>query len=261
MNKITGSFPPIIGIIYGGICWQKTPWEEIIDNFELIDSLELSLKKKKKKNRLFLDSFDIIIVPWAPDQLMLKKNRNEIKEFLEKGGIILAFGEFDENWLPSTHWRSELINEIKIVRNHENIFHELNDEKLCNWDDTAHGWFTGLDEEIEIIALGVDSKGKDVPIAFIDNKSYKGTVLCMSIDADFHSYNGIESAKVLLKNCLNWALETYYKSSRSRKHKNFYKRLKWKNDIYDIVLELAAHFILGILGLVIFYFIIKIIFK
>jgi hypothetical protein len=255
--KIIGTIPPNIAILYGGICWQEMPWKTVLDKYDIIDLYKLS-KRRFGRNELNLLKHDIIIIPWAPDQIFLKNNRKNFISFLKNGGILLAFGEFDENWIPNTHWRFELINQIQIANTDfkNSIFHDLKDEDLQDWDDTAHGFFTGISKQCKVIARGLTEKKTWEPIAFVDDKSYVGAILVMSIDADFHTYNGIESAERLLNNCINWALETYFELPPQVKQ-GFRRRINRKMFLIKSIVIIIANLVVGILTSLLGYYILK----
>jgi hypothetical protein len=175
------SSTPRVGIVYGGNYWQNQPFEEldIIESYELIDLYTLS-KQYSWLGKLNLNIYDIVIVPWAPDQITLKASDNEIKKFLERGGVLLAFGEFDQNWIPQTSWRFDLF------------------------------------------------------------------------DADFHAYNGIESSKLLLMNCVSWAIAEFHRINDGKGH-NFRRQLLYLNYYAGVVIDRYIEILVGIFASLIVY--------
>jgi len=251
-NDGINSVPPRIGLIYGGICWQYIPWNSIIDDVELIDLYELS-KKKSWKGKLNLLRYDILIVPWAPDQITLRHNREQFIKFLDNNGILIAFGEFDENWIPQTSWRFELLNTIEI-NNNSNIFKDLTNADISNWDDSAHGWFSGLPKKSTVIASGLSISKEWVPVAFYDDSSFNGSILAMSLDPDFHTYNGIPQAKKLLKNCVNWAFLQYFQLP-SKYRDRLRKKLRRKKKIIELSVFGFLEILMGIIIALLVYII------
>jgi hypothetical protein len=199
---------PKIGIIYGGIFWQKHPWEGLLTDFYLIDLYKIS-KKSIQNRRIPFYKYDIVIVPWAPDQIFLKDNEYQIHRFLRSGGILVAFGEFDLNWLPDIRWRFKLFNDIKIVDNSKKIFDNISNDEISNWDDSAHGYFTGTPPKSRVIVIA-NENNKQYTIGYTDTESSSGSVLALTMDPDFHSYNGIDGATKLLKNIIEWAFVEYF---------------------------------------------------
>lgn len=198
---------PSFGIIYGGLVWQSSPWPGTISNYELIDVYDLS-KRRVLKKTLNLGKYDVLIVPWAPDQIFLQANAEQIEYFLRSGGVVVAFGEFDLRWLPQITWRFDIFDEIKIANGKEGhpIFRGLKSEDLCNWHDSAHGYFSGFPQEAEVLLYGIQD-GDERVIAYVDTETYAGAVIAMTIDPDFHTYQGLAAARQLLRNTLSYAIE------------------------------------------------------
>jgi hypothetical protein len=247
------SSTPRVGIVYGGNYWQNQPFEEldIIESYELIDLYTLS-KQYSWLGKLNLNIYDIVIVPWAPDQITLKASDNEIKKFLERGGVLLAFGEFDQNWIPQTSWRFDLFNDVSFSQSNSVLYSNLSEDELSNWHDSAHGWFTGIPGHAEVMFETKLPNGEVVPVGFIDRNSFSGSILAMTIDADFHAYNGIESSKLLLMNCVSWAIAEFHRINDGKGH-NFRRQLLYLNYYAGVVIDRYIEILVGIFASLIVY--------
>lgn len=179
---------PNIGILYGGAIWHRDPWQYAFESFELIDVYKIMQKRFRWAKRLDLSKYDIVAIGWAPDQIFLKENESEILRFLSMGGVLVALGEFDLNWLPHTRYMRGFDNDIIITGAKDSIFKNLTSKEVSDWDDSAHGYFTSIPPGAKGIAQ-IGANEKRFFVAYIDNERYVGSLLAMTIDPDFHTYN------------------------------------------------------------------------
>ncbi|MDM5334989.1 hypothetical protein QUF56_17475 [Ureibacillus composti] len=138
-----------------------------------------------------LDEIDVLMVP---SQLHLKLFENivpAIHEFVDRGGIVVAFGPQPIKWIPNQKWESRPTNfwwwlepgadsGLRLVAPEYPLFRDghLNLE-ACTWHQ--HGVFH-LEEGMESI---IDMKDGG-SLLYVDKISSKGTWIVTTLDPDFH---------------------------------------------------------------------------
>ena len=156
-------------------------------------------------------SVDILIIPWAPDAVWIAVHRKQLIRFMARGGLLIALGEFESDWLPNMIWTKAIENDVTITtgqlsadgtRAREMIFANLTDAALSKWSDTCHGSFRGLPEDADVLATNAAGN----PIVVFDGKSTRGALLASSIDPDFHAYAQNADAQQMFRQIIRWAL-------------------------------------------------------
>jgi hypothetical protein len=183
----------------------------------LVSQLDLSpvVIPTNRRGRVRLSSVDVLFVPWAPDAEWLTRNRTHLRRYVERGGLVVAFGEFENDWLPNLVWAKTVENTVSInegtltpegQRARKKIFAGLTAQDLHNWEDSCHGYFTTIGDRCDVLILSATGR----PAAVLDCDSYSrtgGAILASSVDADFHTYGGIDAAKTMFRQTVEWAVE------------------------------------------------------
>src|SRR6476646_5263891 len=54
-----------------------------------------------------LESFDLFLVLRSVDNEKLWARRHQVARFLDRGGVLISFGEAWANWFPGSRWHPE----------------------------------------------------------------------------------------------------------------------------------------------------------
>lgn len=196
-----------IGYLSNGGAWL-TAYDDVL-NDELRCTPHVFDTSKRWTGRL--SKVDVLLVPWAPDAIWIATHRTHLIRFLRGGGVIVAFGEFDSDWLPNMIWTKTIEDTVCITdvqlsldgdRARRKIFANLSDTQLSGWADTCHGYFRALPAHVDVL---VTNRTHNAVMVF-DGNSFKGAILASSIDPDFHTYARNSQARVLFRQIVEWAL-------------------------------------------------------
>jgi len=206
-----------IGAIYSGSKWQ----------YDLFTS---------KKYRVFISNiihacalpttdllaFDVLMVPRESNQEILLKIKKKLIQFLDKGNLLISFGEVTRPWLPYCVWESwyprfrykesnkwdkgRLITEpYRILDPKHPLFRNLEIEDL-QWH--FHGVFHAPKNAEVLLKYGENSD-----IIYLDSNNFKGKILATTLDPDVHAgYGVIKKTQKFLDNVLKWAIAEVIKS-------------------------------------------------
>lgn len=190
-----------LGILYSGIFWQEHGFRELGAVHELVYIYEFE--------QGVLDKYDILIVPKGIHQGFLKENADDFHDFVRKGGVLIAFGEMDGNWLYETIWRHRVTGElVTIIEPTHPVMQGLNDSQFNEWNKTVHGYFEQIPRGATPLAI-VDGQPEKT-VAFVDTDSFEGVILAMTMDPEYHTYATVPFARQFLHNILHWARETSF---------------------------------------------------
>ena len=167
--------------------------------------------------------YDVLVFPRGTDEEVIYQAKDKVKDFLNRGRVLISFGEVSKNWIPGCRWGGVIPEDdgpLQICKTdsdkaqkslkHDDlllIFKGLSSDDL-HWHKGATGWCCHghllPPKNAEIMV--VNTLGNSM--MYIDRESTKGTILVTSqLDAICHAFHGVTSAKVLLDNCLEWAKE------------------------------------------------------
>ncbi len=156
-----------------------------------------------------LEAFDVVVVPRSVDAERLWVRRHQFARFLDRGGVLVVFGEVWTNWLPGARWEPEAPEDVREPP--RVLAHPL----VAGYDTDELWWHRGHERwcshghviapaGAELIVTNV----RGAAWAFVDRVSTRGTVLVMSnLDLDTHLYHGSSIARTLLERVRAWAEE------------------------------------------------------
>ena len=203
-----------IGAVYSGISYQHGVLnsEEYRERVEILPVCDLP--------ETDLTAYDVLIFPRGTDQEITYGIRHKIRGFLDSGRVVVSFGEVTKEWLPSCNWDGVVPEDdgpLEIKKKHP-VLERLEAQDL-HWHKGATGWcchghfIASPDAEV----LVTNELGD--PVMYIDRQSTRGVILAASqLDAICHAYHGIEGAKTLLNNTLNWAMNESRKLKEAREN-------------------------------------------
>ncbi|WP_126425279.1 hypothetical protein [Brevibacillus marinus] len=136
-----------------------------------------------------LDEFDVLLVPSQLHQGLLARSQPQIRQFLNRGGIIAAFGAQPQPWLPGHNWEFRPTNfwwwlepnaksGLVLKRPEHDLFRYITLED-ATWH--YHGVFwpaAGAEILIEVEDGGA--------IFYIDKLTTPGTLILTTLDPEFH---------------------------------------------------------------------------
>jgi hypothetical protein len=151
---------------------------------------------------------DLVLVLRSVDNEALWARRHQIAHFLDRGGVLVVFGEAWSNWFPGCRWEPEcpedllppVVTASPLLRGiaPEAIHWHAEGPRWCN-----HGHL-------------VPPPGAEVLVAnrrgdawlYIDRSTTNGVILAATnLDLDTHTFHGRELARQLLQRLLAWADE------------------------------------------------------
>jgi hypothetical protein len=164
-----------------------------------------------------LDVLDVVLVPRESNQECLLQAKEKLIQFLEKGGLLISFGEVTIPWLPLCVWenikpkfrykdgttildKGKLVTEpYKMLKPEHPLFKGLEIEDL-QWH--FHGVFHAP-ENAEVL-LRYEDYGD---VIYLDSNNFKGKILATTLDPDVHSgYGVIKKTQKFLDKVFEWAI-------------------------------------------------------
>lgn len=154
-----------------------------------------------------LSVFDVVVVPRSCDADRLFARRYQIRRYLDRGGVLVSFGELLTDWLPGAHWEAERpvdVEQPPLVMDHP---------LLAGFDPDALWWHRGPRQwcchghvnapvGAEILVANADGQAW----LYVDRVSTAGTIVSGSnLDLDTHAFHGNVSAETLLGRIIAWA--------------------------------------------------------
>lgn len=188
-------------VISGGVAYHHGLIQpgEILSGFEIIDVGDLA--------SVDLNQYDLVLVPRSTDGDTLRARRYQFARFLDRGGVLIAFGESWSGWLPGSSWepeRPEDVIEPVVTSDHPLVagsspadlhWHPPQESWCC------HGHFVAP-EGAEVL---VRNQRGDAWL-YIDRTSTTGVIVASSnLDPDTHAYHGSPRARAFFERLLAWA--------------------------------------------------------
>lgn len=154
-----------------------------------------------------LEAYAVLVVPRSCDAEALLARRHQIRRFLDRGGVLIAFGELWTDWLPGARWEPEAgvdILQAPRLLDHpllrgvtpDEIWWHRGQEHWC-----CHGHLLPP-HGAEALVLNADGDAW----CYVDRVSTRGTILAASnLDLDTHTFHGNPIARMLLERVVVWA--------------------------------------------------------
>lgn len=172
---------------------------DILSGFEILDIGELAA--------VDLNQYHLVLVLRSTDGDALHAHRHQFARFLDRGGVLIAFGECWSGWLPGSHWEPECAQDViePVVTNDHPILAGATAADLVwhpqleSW--CCHGHFVAP-KGAEVL---VENQRGDAWL-YIDRESTNGVIVASSnLDPDTHSYHGSPRARAFFERLLAWA--------------------------------------------------------
>ena len=201
-----------------------------------------------------LSRYDVLVIPKGLPASYLTRVGPAISSFLEHdGGVVLTFGEFRGDWCKDVSWiPASGSRQIKVSTEMASMFRcpngcmQRRDAKpdghefpgaFDDWVLAPHGEYNTLPQSAVTLAYpDVEGATNENPVAFVQRFTNGGVLLAMTLDPDYHTYQGSDCASCLLNMIIGWAKETV-KSGRQQRAVRAQSQGAWE----QAVTELKAH--------------------
>ncbi|GAC1481939.1 MAG: hypothetical protein PVSMB9_07450 [Candidatus Dormibacteria bacterium] len=153
-----------------------------------------------------LEQYDAVIVPRSCDGDVLLARRHQFARFLDRGGILVAFGELWTDWLPGARWEPEAPQDTQppaMVARHQ-LLEELSPDDLW-WHREPGGWcchgHVRPPAGAEVLVATADGGSW----WYVDRTTTRGVIVSASnLDLDTHAHHGNAVARTLLERLMLW---------------------------------------------------------
>lgn len=165
-----------------------------------------------------LEAFDVVVVPRSVDAERLWVRRHQFARFLDRGGVLVVFGEVWTNWLPGARWEPESPEDV--LQPPRILAHPLVDgfdaEQLW-WHRGYERWCSHGHVVAPAAAELVVTNAAGAAWCYVDRVSTRGTILCASnLDLDTHLYHGSAAARTLLERVRAWLAQEVERAAALR---------------------------------------------
>ena len=165
-----------------------------------------------------LSMFDVVVVPRSTDADRLFARRHQVRRFLDRGGVLVSFGEVLTGWLPGARWTPKSPVDISApptITDHpllagvapDDLYWHRGPEQWC-----CHGHVVPPGGAEILVANGAGDAW-----LYLDRVSTGGTIVSGSnVDLDTHAFHGDATAESLLVRLLTWAGEEAARTADGR---------------------------------------------
>lgn len=164
-----------------------------------------------------LAAYDLVVVLRSVDGEALWARRYQVQRFLDRGGVLVTFGEAWTPWLPAAQWEPECPEDLlaPAIADHPllagvtpaEITWHARGPRWCN-----HGHFVAPPGAKVLVA---NQRGD--AWFYLDRTSTSGVVLAATnLDLDTHTFHRNATAHRLLERVLAWAEDEAARSAERR---------------------------------------------
>jgi hypothetical protein len=165
-----------------------------------------------------------VVVPTRLNQDILLEHKQKFKDYLDGGGHLVSFGDFERPWVPNVKWKFYPTNFYWWVNpgadlplypaspDHPLFRHITVDDAKWHY----HGVFLPHDRAERVLVNEIGEA-----IIYVDRTSHKGNMYMTTLDPDYHLGQGfIPKAEKFLDGYLAWIEEDMEKDNVSSKKPN-----------------------------------------
>ncbi|HEV2066623.1 MAG TPA: hypothetical protein VGR08_07295 [Thermomicrobiales bacterium] len=188
-------------VISGGVAYHHGLIQPggILAGFEIIEVGDLA--------SVDLNQYDLVLVLRSTDGDALRARRYQFARFLDRGGVLIAFGESWSGWLPASRWEPECAEDVlePVVTSDHPLVAGSSPADL-HWHPPLESWCCHghfiAPEGAEVL---VRNQRGDAWL-YIDRSSTNGVIVASSnLDPDTHTYHGSPRARTFFDRLLAWA--------------------------------------------------------
>jgi len=156
-----------------------------------------------------LEAFDVVVVPRSCDAEALWLRRHQLARFLDRGGVLVAFGEVWTNWLPGASWEPESSEDVREPpRSHSHALVEGIAADELWWHRGPERWCSHGHLRPPAGAELVVTNASGAAWYYVDRVSTRGTIVAASnLDLDTHLWHESALARRLLERLASWLEE------------------------------------------------------
>ena len=163
--------------------------------------------------KIDVEGFNVLVVPNGTDHVALYRNREAIKEFLDRGHLLLCFCGWCFDWVPGNRWIHDNTKATKDVRHFagNDRWNLLEGVDLAELDHNRHGisgwWACGYIEPAKVATpLIYDTWNRALVV--VDDRTTNG---CMILTAsgpvgDYRRYGDAGAIGQLYENVVRFAV-------------------------------------------------------
>ena len=153
-----------------------------------------------------LAAFDVIVVPRSCDADRLYARRHQVRRYLDRGGVLVSFGELWTDWLPGARWSPEApidVDAPPTVAPHP-LLDGLGPDDLY-WHRGPRRWCCHGHVDAPSGAEVLVANAAGGAWLYVDRVSTAGTIVSGSnLDLDTHAFHGNATAEALLGRLVDW---------------------------------------------------------
>ena len=182
--------PRRIAGLYSGVHFQRAFYDdpEFAPDFAVLPVWELGATD--------LHEYAALWVPRESNQAELVRQRAKLAAYLRDGGILVAFDEVNQPWLPAGEWTARHLDVDGVrVADHPAVAGLSADQ--VRWH--SHGAYAAYPNATVLIDDGADGV-----MLFLDEQTFAGKLLAGTLDPDCHAGFGTETTRPLLRAILAW---------------------------------------------------------
>lgn len=206
--------------VSGGVSYHHALTEPggLLSGWEMLDIGRLAA--------VDLNRYDVVLVPRSTDGEMLYARRHQFARFLDRGGVLLAFGELWTNWFPGCQWVGECHEDIlePVIANGHASDHPLvagYSAHDLHWHPAKERWCCHghllPPPGAEVL---VRNQQGDAWL-YIDRTTTNGVVLASSnLDPDTHAFHGSQVARGFFERLIDWGQVEAAASAARREQKS-----------------------------------------
>jgi hypothetical protein len=165
-----------------------------------------------------LNAYDLLVVPRSSDGDALRARRHQFARFLDRGGVLVAFGELWADWFPGCHWEEECAEDIlaPVITAEHPIVAGFEATDL-HWHPARERWCCHghlvAPSRAEVI---VRNQRGDAWL-YVDRTTTNGVIVASTnLDPDTHSFHGNATARRFFDQLLAWARGEAARASQRR---------------------------------------------
>lgn len=200
------------GLVSGGVAYHHGLVQpgQPLEGLEVLDVGQLS--------NVDLNQYQLLVVPRSTDGEVLRLHRYQFARFLDRGGVLIAFGELWADWFPGCRWQAECAEDVlePVVESEHPLVAGCTAHDL-HWHPSRERWCCHghLDAPPGAEVLVRNARGD--AWLYIDRTTTNGVIVASSnLDPDTHAFHGSSTARTFLENLLDWGRAEAARSAERR---------------------------------------------
>jgi hypothetical protein len=173
-------------------------------------------------HRLFevdLTAYTLVIVLRSVDSEALWVRRHQFARFLDRGGVLITFGEAWTNWFPGCRWEAECPEDLPAPLLVDHPLLEGITPEAVHWHTRGPRWCNHGHLVPPAGAEVLVGNQRGDAWLYIDRRTTNGVILAATnVDIDTHTFHRNSTACLLMGRVLTWAETEAQRSPERRLH-------------------------------------------